>query len=157
MSLTRYIGRTCRSRTREPSRPNHYVYWIIEFDSSVVDTWTKLRSSGTSIAQGLLLGRTQRLCFKIFPHYFDHDFRTKFPEGWVYVIPIFWLRHIFHSDLLQCIYLLFLDSTILHELCFGRLYVIIYGCYDVSRIMVYLWYYDIILLILHFDHDDYDN
>ena len=87
MSLTRFIGRTYRSRTREPSRPNHYVYWIIGFDNFVVDAWNKLRSSGTSIAQDLLPGRTQKLCIEIFPHYFDHNFGTKFPEGWVYVVP----------------------------------------------------------------------
>ena len=38
---------------------------------------------------GLLPGRTQRLCVMIIPHYFDHNFGTKFPEGWVYVTPRF--------------------------------------------------------------------
>ena len=47
----------------------------------------KLNLSGRGIPQVLLPTMTQRLCVKIFPHYFDHDFRMKFPEGWAYVVP----------------------------------------------------------------------
>ena len=64
----------------------------------------KLKLSGRGIPQVLLPTTTQRLCVESFPHYFYHDFRTKFPEGWVYVVTIFYqtYRHVAFYFLSKC-------------------------------------------------------
>ena len=154
MSLIKFIGRNCRSRTREPSRPNHYVYWIIEFDSSVVDTWTKLRSSGTSIAQDLLPGRTQRLCIEIFPHYFDHNFRTKFFEGWVYVMPHI-LTPTYLSLRLITVYLLIICrlsyTSFWHVICD---YLMMLWCYQDYALIMILWCYHAYIMLWSWGYDN---
>ena len=70
------------------------------------------------------------------------------------VMPIFWLRHIYHSDLLQCIYLLSLDSTILHALClagymwlFTDIMMLAGVCSDYNIMISSCLYYTLIMML----------
>ena len=62
-----------------------------------------------------------------------------FPKGWCMWRPIFWLRHVYHLDLLHCIYLWYGHWDIISKIYYLACYIWLYTDYDVIMLMSMLW------------------
>ena len=82
-----------------------------------------------------------------FPHYSDHNFGTKFPEGWVYVMSHISTRLIYELDILHFIAYYLLDFSRVSNFTYDVMGPILWSYY------VYYWIVIMMLLGLWCHHD----